>query len=127
MSSLLERFLEKCKSSKDNECCIWNGGCIPPRGYGYIHVNRIRKYAHRVSYELFVGPIPEGLHIDHLCNNVECVNPKHLEAVTNKENHRRQVLQITHCPQGHEYTKENTYVSKKGNRKCRWCDRERHQ
>lgn len=71
------------------------------------------------------GPIPEGLVIDHLCRDLLCVNPGHLEPVTQKENVRRGVGHgaETHCPQGHEYTEANTRVSKKNKRYCRACGR----
>ena len=78
---------------------------------------------HRLSYEAFKGPIPEGMHIDHLCRVRNCYNPEHLEAVTQAENNRRMGLVITHCKRGHEYTEENT-IHRKGNngrRACRTC------
>jgi hypothetical protein len=83
-----------------------------------------------VAYELFVGPIPEGLELDHLCRNPSCVNPAHLEAVTHRENVRRGDLHLvfgsrTHCTMGHEFTDENTYPRPTGGRGCRECRRER--
>jgi hypothetical protein len=77
--------------------------------------------AHRVSYELFKGPIPDGLQIDHLCRTTACVNPAHLEAVTQLENARRASAEITHCKNGHEYTLETTYRDRHGWRSCRVC------
>jgi len=85
------------------------------------------KVAHRISYELLKGDIPEGLDLDHLCRNRGCVNPDHLEPVTRKENLLRgntipaKHARKTHCPQGHEYTKGNTFISKSGSRHCRKC------
>lgn len=85
--------------------------------------------AHRVSYEYFVGPIPEGLTLDHLCRVHNCVNPEHLEPVTQRVNILRGFgaaatnARKTHCPQGHEYTPENTYRDE-GRRVCRICKRE---
>jgi hypothetical protein len=84
-------------------------------------------YAHRWSYEHFVGPIPDGYDIDHLCRNPTCVNPAHLEAVPHRENLRRgdtfaaANAAKTHCKHGHEFTEENTYITSSGSRSCRRC------
>lgn len=105
------------------------GGAIDPTGYGRISVNGRMLYVHRYAYELFVGPIPEGYQIDHLCRVRDCWRPSHLEAVTQRENllrgegfpgiaHRK-----THCKWGHEFTPENTLLSKTGLRNCRECNR----
>ncbi|WP_396021799.1 HNH endonuclease signature motif containing protein [Bacillus cereus group sp. BfR-BA-01522] len=80
-----------------------------------------------MSYEMLKGPIEEGMVIDHLCRNRKCVNPLHLEQVTQRINLLRgegmsaENVKKTHCPQGHEYTEENTYISKAGSRYCRKC------
>lgn len=113
-------------------CWVWTGGKIST-GYGLFHPTKgTHALAHRYSYELMVGPIPEGLHIDHLCRNPVCVSPRHLEPVTPGENTRRG-LSIstfnalkTHCPAGHAYTPENTYrsPSKPNGRRCRQCQRD---
>lgn len=82
-------------------------------------------------YEGLVGPIPDGFTLDHLCRNTSCANPAHLEPVTHEENVKRgrsgegQALR-THCPQGHEYTDDNTYQHG-GRRFCRACHRERNR
>lgn len=73
-------------------------------------------------YEAFVGPIPDGLQIDHLCRVRHCVNPAHLEPVTIAENVRRGAAAQTHCKYGHEYTPENTVIHH-GGRECRTCNR----
>lgn len=95
----------------------------PTNGYSRIRINGKGRWAHRVSYEAFVGPIPEGLHIDHLCRNRSCVNPAHLEPVTPLVNTRRSP--IAHgseqaCPRGHRYDDANTYRAS-GRRYCRTC------
>jgi hypothetical protein len=83
---LRERFL--ALTSKEVGCWKWKGG---HRGqYGILGLLGKGWGAHRLSYELFVGPLPEGMTVDHLCRNTICVNPKHLEAVHGSENSRRQ-------------------------------------
>jgi len=110
------------------ECWIWTG---PSRGgsrkrglYGGFTVDGAMVYAHRYAYERWKGPIPEGMELDHLCGVPKCVNPDHLEAVTHQENLRRWRATFTHCPAGHEYSDENTYVDPKGARRCRECHRQ---
>ena len=112
-----ERFNAKVVTDAETGCWRWTG-VRTHDGYGTL----FEGYAHRVSYELFVGPIPEGLEVDHLCNNRCCVNPEHLEPVTREENIRRQVERRTHCKSGHPYTPENTYVRPCGARQCRACN-----
>ena len=119
------RVLARATITHDG-CWTWNGG---PAGNGYGQVScKGRKYiTHRVVYEAMIGPIPEGLTIDHLCRNRLCVNPAHLEAVTMRENLLRgdspaaRAARRDSCPKGHAYTKENTYVTKAGVRQCRHC------
>lgn len=93
-----------------------------PQGYGRFTFGGKILVAHRWSYERFVGPIPDGLQLDHLCRNTSCVNPDHLEPVTNAENQRRAAEARTHCKHGHEFTPENTSRSG-GRRTCRECAR----
>ena len=107
------------------------------KGYGVFNPNGTLVRSHRFAYENLVGPIPEGLQLDHLCRNRICVNPDHLEPVTQGVNTDRgtarirlsiQGANITHCPRGHEYTEENTHVNKRnGTRKCRKCHRDRER
>ena len=107
-------------------------------GYGRLRVGRRMIVSHRVSYEALVGPIPDGLELDHICRNRPCVNPAHLEPVTRIENVRRSdagralaewQLAKTHCPRGHLYDERNTYVGRNPNgrptRVCRACGREK--
>jgi hypothetical protein len=95
----------------DNGCWIWKR-FRDKKGYGLVSVSHKTFRAHRVSFEAHVRPIPEGFHIDHLCRVTSCVNPEHLEPVTQAENNRRQGMAVTHCPQGHEYTEQNIYWEK---------------
>jgi hypothetical protein len=99
-------------------CWLWTGA-LNSRGYGQFGVNGKSTSTHRISYELFVGPIPEGLTIDHLCRVKACCNPAHLEAVTGAENTRRAYADLTECANGHPYTQENT--ARYGKRKRRDC------
>lgn len=107
-------------------CWLWTAatdGC----GYGWFGSSGGRAKAHRYSYEVAVGSIPEGLCIDHLCRVRCCVNPDHLEAVTLAENVRRGKsgefnAAKTRCPNGHPYDDENTYIWN-GKRGCRECRR----
>jgi hypothetical protein len=118
----------------DSGCWIWTGS-KNSLGYGEISYRGSKWRAHRAAYTALVGPIPDGLVLDHLCRTPSCVNPAHLEPVTQAENIRRAVRQPaklrTHCPQGHPYDEVNTYVyvNKKGitQRHCRTCQRARNR
>jgi hypothetical protein len=102
-------------------CWVWQKA-LTEKGYGRSKIPGFRRTmrVHRATYELYVGPIPEGLTIDHLCRIKSCCNPDHLEAVTAIENCRRAPPPVraerTHCSEGHELTPEN--VCAKGCRAC---------
>lgn len=111
----------------ESGCWRWTG----PRtrkgyGIGYIPGTPERP-VHRITYHLLVGPIPQGMEVDHLCRVTDCCNPSHLEAVTPQENRRRALNapeRRTHCPQGHPYAGANLYTYADGRRACRACLRE---
>lgn len=118
----LPSFLARVDQS--GECWIWLGG-HGSDGYGALLFHGRAQGAHRVAYQLIVGPIPAGLQIDHLCAVRDCVNPLHLEPVTQVENLRRIGERRTHCPHGHLYDEANTYRTPgRGGRVCRVCRRE---
>jgi hypothetical protein len=130
-----ERFWSRVQGRGTAGCWIWTGPLT--NGYGYFHVEGKSARAHRWAYQVLVGPIPDGLVIDHLCRVRNCVNPAHMEPVTHAENTRRGLVaipgrpdhpmrRITHCPQRHPYDEANTILIVRGPysvRKCRECKR----
>lgn len=127
MLSFVERFTKYIKIVGD--CWEWQAH-RDKDGYGiftFKHHHSVK--AHRFSYELYKGAIPTDLVIDHLCRNRKCVNPNHLEIVTNKENCLRGIgpsainSRKTHCNRGHPFDEENTYYQKNG-RLCKMCNNE---
>ncbi len=125
--SVIERFMKFVSPEPNTGCWLWTG-FLDRRGYGRFGINRTSRFAHRISYELHVGAIPDGLTLDHLCRVPCCVNPAHLEAVTMRVNCLRgvgpaakNVLKIQ-CPRGHEYNSANTKMEGR-KRRCRICRR----
>ena len=115
-----ESVWDRVQVGGPDECWPWLG-CTNAKGYGQ-HYHDGRLWAvHRDAYETRVGPIPEGLTIDHLCRNTGCCNPRHLEAVTDAVNQARRRNAATHCPHGHEYTEANSVTLWNGYRACRTC------
>lgn len=121
------QFMKRVEVQPDG-CWRWTGATGGARNHLYGVANGTT--AHRVAYEFFVGPIPTGMVLDHLCRNTMCVNPEHLEPVTQRENLERgqgRSRASTHCKNGHEYTPENTrIVVIRGyeTRVCRACKRD---
>lgn len=109
--------------TKTTDCIIWTGA-QNSRGYGCFAVDGKSELAHRLAYMDKVGPIPDGMTIDHLCRVHSCVNPDHLEVVTQGENNRRAGLRIGGlCKRGHEITEANLYINSKGRKECDDCRR----
>lgn len=126
--TLPERLARRTLVDPNTGCWEWQG-CRTPEGYGQIAVDGRICGTHRIAWESYCGPIPNGLQVDHLCRNPRCCNPEHLEPVTLRENILRgespaaRNARKTHCKNGHEFTPENTYQRKdgRGGRECRTC------
>lgn len=124
------RFLPNHHSKKPDLYSIEDRGFFTPCWIWQLYVDRngypwkSGVFLPRAYWEKKNGPIPDGLEPDHLCRQRSCINPDHLEIVTHQENVRRaHHYHPTHCPKGHEYSDENTYVDKSGTRHCRTCNR----
>ena len=128
-NTLYQRFWAKV--NKTDTCWLWTA--CARNGYGAINAGGAfgkMLPAHRVAYEMLVGPIPEGLHLDHLCRVTLCVNPKHLEPVTPRENILRgespmaKKARQTECLRGHPLSGANLYTRPNGWRSCKICRNE---
>jgi hypothetical protein len=132
-ASVAKRFSAQFTKGHKDECWEWSG-LLGAKEYGRFYFpsvdshKQVQVQAHRVSYLLFIGTIPEGLTIDHTCRNHRCVNPSHLEAVSNRENVLRGEgptavnARRTECRYGHPYTEDNT-TRYHGSRYCNECSR----
>lgn len=129
----IERFICFLEFTESG-CWLWTGSVASGTGYGVFTVRHEHVHAHRFAYELWVAPIPEGLHSDHLCRNRACANPDHIEPVSQRVNSLRGVgifaqnARKTTCDNGHSLTEVNTYRRlDNGGRQCRTCTRERNR
>jgi len=110
---MLSRTWQPKRQDDPNSCWLWTS-YRTPNGYGLSG----GVYVHRAAYKAFVGAIPAGLHIDHLCRVRACYNPAHLEAVTQAENNQRASRARTHCRRGHTWQSGQAVT-------CRPCRQER--
>lgn len=128
--SIEERFFGQAEQVGD--CWLWTGSKTFG-GYGKVGVEGRTVLAHRWSYEFMVAEIPEGLKLDHLCSAPACVNPWHLEPVTQRINLLRSRNYVgvnarkTHCIRGHAFDEANTYLTRGGRRHCKACARIRER
>ena len=122
----LERIAPFLEIDHSSQCWVWTRS-VAHHGYGQVSIHGRRQMVHRAMYEFHKGPIPSGMQLDHLCRNHRCVNPEHLEPVTNRENQLRGLKGAlkTHCANGHPYTGQNKYVHLENGHvrsRCRICN-----
>jgi HNH endonuclease len=125
VGTLEEKLLLRMMPVTETGCWIWLG-TLDRDGYAQMDHNGKAERAQRLSYEHFIGPIPDGLVLDHLCRVRCCINPHHLEPVTDYENVRRGECWTwgktrTHCKYGHLLDEDNTHVNRLGTKCCRTC------
>lgn len=110
------------RGRKQDDCWEWSGA-HDPDGYGVF-----QHRAHRLVYEVMGGDIPDGMDLDHVCQNRGCVNPAHM-APESPDRNRRQLRKerSTHCGRGHEWTLANTRINTNGKRACRACQAQRNR
>ena len=124
---LKTRLEAKSIPEPNSGCWIWIGA-LRKGDYGQIVIDGKKKLAHRISYEIHKGPIPEGMELDHICRMHQCINPDHLEAVSHRVNVLRGAAPSavhaakTHCSKGHEFSASIT-INGKVRRHCKICKR----
>jgi len=110
-------------------CWLWTGA-LARGGYGKTYIAKRTTIAHRAAFEILIGPVPDGLELDHLCRTKCCINPLHLEPVTSTENNRRARIanasSMGVCRKGHAIAGDNRYVTKTSHR-CLQCKRENNR
>lgn len=127
----VDRFMSRIEVAPDG-CWIWQS-TINNQGYGVIAFEGKARKAHRFAHEVFIGPIPEGFDVDHLCRVRSCANPEHLEAVTHRENVLRGVGRAAQgarqetCVKGHPFDSTTVRPNGRGQRVCRTCNNERNR
>lgn len=124
----IARFWSHVDKGEPTACWLWKLSVTLKRGgYGQFRCEGKTLRAHKVAYELAVGPVPDGLVLDHICRNPRCVNPAHLDPVPHAENTRRGMApsavskRTNRCARGHGFTAASTYIRPSGKRECRVC------